>query len=418
MVGRGIRWLASAIILSSALAVGSAGAAAPENTALAQSGQRSGVAALRSELVSLRSGLPSSWSRFWLDNAIESADWAATSTCWTESGDLVATPAGLGCLHSLRIVALRLYYADAALRLASSAQRDETVGLIASIASDRLTAVAAAQSAPESTWLASGPTQTLWSVRTDLAQANADPNRIEATIGYIRAWRRLTIPADVPLTETTPQLIAFGPLAGKVLGDPDFGVNAAASSGLPVGFAAVGNCTVTGITVHLTGAGSCTVTASQAGDSTFDAAPDVSRSFSIAKAGETSRPGQPTGAGQTATTGAGQTTTTGAGQTATTGADQTATPSTSGATTGGPSSSFKTAAIKRATRCKVPNLVGRRLTTAVRAIKAGHCSTGKVTHAFSRRGKKGIVISQNRRHGRLLLAKAKINVVVSRGRKH
>jgi len=383
-------------------------------------------------LVSLRSGLPSPWSRLWLDNAIESADWAATSTCWTESGDLVATGAGLGCLQSLRIVALRLYYADAALRSASLAERDETVGLIGSIASDRLAAVAAAQSAPESTWVASGPTETLWSVRTDLAHANADPNRIEATIGYIRAWRRLTIPGDVPSTESTPQLIAFAPLANKVLGDPDFGVSAAASSGLPVGFAAVGSCTVTGVTVQLTGVGSCKITASQAGDATFDAATDVNRSFSISRAGETPQAVQTPGAGQTTTTGAGQTatkgagqtttgagrtTTTGAGQTATTGADQTAATSPSGATTGDPSPSFKPAATKRVTRCKVPNLVGRRLTAAVRAIKAGHCSTGKVTHAFSRRGKKGIVISQNRRHGRLLLARAKINVVVSRGRK-
>jgi hypothetical protein len=393
MVGRGIRWLASAIILSSALAVGSAGAASPENTALAQSGQRSGVTALRSELVSLRSGLPSSWSRLWLDNAIDSADWATTSTCWTESGDLVATTAGLGCLQSLRTVALRLFYADAALRAASPAERNETVGLIASIASDRLTAVAAAQGAAESTWLASGPTATLWSARTDLAHANADPNRIEATIGYIRAWRRLTIPADVPLTESTSQLIAFKPLADKVLGDPDFGIDAAASSGLPVGFAGVGSCSVSGNLVHITSAGSCTITASQAGDSIFDAAPNVSRTFSIAKAGETAKTGRAGGAGQTATTSA------------------------SGTTNGGPSTRFKPASTKRATRCKVPNLVGRRLTGAVRAIKAGHCSTGKVSHAFSRKGKKGIVISQNRRHGRLLLAKAKINVVVSRGRK-
>jgi len=36
--------------------------------------------------------------------------------------------------------------------------------------------------------------------------------------------------------------------------------------------------------VHLTGAGSCTVTAAQPGDANYKPAPDVSRTFSIARA--------------------------------------------------------------------------------------------------------------------------------------
>src|SRR5262249_10047200 len=62
---------------------------------------------------------------------------------------------------------------------------------------------------------------------------------------------------------------------------------ATASSGLPVSFAASGNCTVSGSTVHITGAGSCTVTASQAGNAIFNAAGDVPQAFAIAKAGQT-----------------------------------------------------------------------------------------------------------------------------------
>jgi PASTA domain len=76
-------------------------------------------------------------------------------------------------------------------------------------------------------------------------------------------------------------------LANRTYGDPDFNVSATASSGLTVSFAASGNCTIGGTTVHITGAGSCTVTASQAGDSTYNAAPNVSRSFTIAKANQT-----------------------------------------------------------------------------------------------------------------------------------
>jgi hypothetical protein len=59
-------------------------------------------------------------------------------------------------------------------------------------------------------------------------------------------------------------------------------VSATATSGLPVSFAATGQCTVSGNTVHITSAGSCTITASQAGDSDFNPAPDAPQSFTIA----------------------------------------------------------------------------------------------------------------------------------------
>jgi hypothetical protein len=83
------------------------------------------------------------------------------------------------------------------------------------------------------------------------------------------------------------QTISFGALAGKTFGDGDFDVSATASSGLAVGFAASGDCTISGATVHITGAGSCTITASQGGNANYNAAADVARSFSIAKAGQT-----------------------------------------------------------------------------------------------------------------------------------
>jgi phosphodiesterase/alkaline phosphatase D-like protein len=80
------------------------------------------------------------------------------------------------------------------------------------------------------------------------------------------------------------QTIAFGPLANKTFGAAPFAVSATASSGLPVSFAANGNCTVTGAVVTITGAGSCTITASQTGDSNYSPALDVSQTFSIARA--------------------------------------------------------------------------------------------------------------------------------------
>ena len=83
------------------------------------------------------------------------------------------------------------------------------------------------------------------------------------------------------------QTLTFSALPSKNLGDADFAVSATASSDLAVVFSANGNCIVSGSIVHLTGAGSCTVTASQAGDSNYNAATAVPESFSIAKGSQT-----------------------------------------------------------------------------------------------------------------------------------
>ncbi|GLC23682.1 MBG domain-containing protein [Roseisolibacter agri] len=81
------------------------------------------------------------------------------------------------------------------------------------------------------------------------------------------------------------QTITFGALAGKSFGDAAFTVSATASSGLAVSFSvgSTDKCTISGSTVTITGAGSCTVTASQAGNTNYNAAASVPQSFSIAK---------------------------------------------------------------------------------------------------------------------------------------
>ena len=123
-------------------------------------------------------------------------------------------------------------------------------------------------------------------------------------------------------------------------------------------FAASGNCAVSGVTVHLTGAGSCTITASQAGDMTYEPAA-VSQTFAIERA----------------------------------------------------------IAPTPTARCRVPEIVGKRLVSAKRMIASRRCRIGKVGYAYSRKRKKGIVISQSRRPGRVLPARSKINLIVSRGRR-
>ncbi|HEY3324607.1 MAG TPA: LamG-like jellyroll fold domain-containing protein [Planctomycetota bacterium] len=78
------------------------------------------------------------------------------------------------------------------------------------------------------------------------------------------------------------QTINFGALADKLVTDPDFQVSATASSGQTVTFAVSVPATLIGAdTIHLTGLGEVTVTASQAGDSNYNAAPDVQQSFNV-----------------------------------------------------------------------------------------------------------------------------------------
>jgi MBG domain len=81
-----------------------------------------------------------------------------------------------------------------------------------------------------------------------------------------------------------PQTITFAPLPDKVYGDVAFTLDATASSGLPVNYTSSGTCQILGTMVTITGAGSCTITAHQAGNDSYEPAPDVSRSFNIAKA--------------------------------------------------------------------------------------------------------------------------------------
>lgn len=91
-------------------------------------------------------------------------------------------------------------------------------------------------------------------------------------------------------TVTTPaatkqdQTITFNDLPDRTYGDPPFTVTATASSGLPVSFNAFGSCSIAGNTVTIEGAGVCTITASQAGNSAYNPAPDVSQMFAIEKA--------------------------------------------------------------------------------------------------------------------------------------
>jgi hypothetical protein len=78
------------------------------------------------------------------------------------------------------------------------------------------------------------------------------------------------------------QTIGFESLPNRTPETTPFTISATASSELPVSFTATGVCTVAGNTVTLTGeVGACTITAHQPGNQSYNAAPNVARSFEV-----------------------------------------------------------------------------------------------------------------------------------------
>jgi Glycosyl hydrolase family 26/PASTA domain len=69
-------------------------------------------------------------------------------------------------------------------------------------------------------------------------------------------------------------------------------------------------------------------------------------------------------------------------------------------------------------KCLVPNVKNKPLAVAKRAILARHCRVGKIRRAYSKRVKKHRLISEKPKPGTVLPGGGKVNLVVSRGRKH
>ena len=84
------------------------------------------------------------------------------------------------------------------------------------------------------------------------------------------------------------QTISFGALPAKTYGDSPFVVSASTSSGLPVSFNIyLGPATINGSRVTITGTGTVAVQATQVGNTNYNAATPVIRSFAVNKAGST-----------------------------------------------------------------------------------------------------------------------------------
>jgi len=125
----------------------------------------------------------------------------------------------------------------------------------------------------------SGNSVTLKSVGTSDITARQAGNGTYAPARYIRT---LSVAKG-------DQTITFDPLPDKIYGDADFTISAVASSGLQVAWLSSNTdvAAITGNTVHIAGAGTTTITASQAGNSLWNAAPDVPRTQTVNKADQT-----------------------------------------------------------------------------------------------------------------------------------
>src|SRR5207249_3080822 len=68
--------------------------------------------------------------------------------------------------------------------------------------------------------------------------------------------------------------------------------------------------------------------------------------------------------------------------------------------------------------CNVQNVVGLTLPAAKRTLARINCRVGKVGHAYSKRVKRGRVISQKPWFGAVLPRGSMVNLLISRGHKH
>jgi uncharacterized repeat protein (TIGR01451 family) len=73
------------------------------------------------------------------------------------------------------------------------------------------------------------------------------------------------------------------------------------------------------------------------------------------------------------------------------------------------------ATFNKVIRCKGPKVVGLTLKKARARIVRAHCRVGKITKKFSTRRKKGKVLAQKPKPGRLLAAGARVNLIVGKG---
>lgn len=145
-------------------------------------------------------------------------------------------------------------------------------------------------------------TEVLWNGQP-LPTTYVNGNQVNATVddSLIVTGQQVTITVRTPVIDggvsenseiftvfKRPQTINFDELADRGVEPATFNLDVSASSGLSVTLTAEGVCTVAGNTVTLSGEfGACTITANQPGNESYEAAPQVVRTFNVKKLDQT-----------------------------------------------------------------------------------------------------------------------------------
>ena len=124
---------------------------------------------------------------------------------------------------------------------------------------------------------------------TILAAGTTTITASQAGDGTYDAATNVTQSLTVSAGALTAQTITFGALSAKNVGDASFGLTASASSGLTVTYSSSNTAvaTVSGSTVTIVGAGTTDITASQVGNGSYAAAPNVIQTLTVNKLNQT-----------------------------------------------------------------------------------------------------------------------------------
>lgn len=104
--------------------------------------------------------------------------------------------------------------------------------------------------------------------------------------GFYNAATDVTVSLTVNKAD---QSVTFSPLPSKVVGDPDFNPGATASSGLAVIYTSSNSqvATIVAGQLHIVAAGASVITASQPGNSNYNAAPAVQQTLTVTRSSQT-----------------------------------------------------------------------------------------------------------------------------------
>ena len=191
---------------------------------------------------------------------------------------LVTTPGGTNAANTLFT-----YRADQSISFTDPADiasfvLNQTVGLTATATSGLTVAFA---STTPGVCSVSGSTATVLAAGTCTITANQAGNASYNPAPEVSQSFAIS-PANQSITFTDPADIA------SFVANQTVGLTATATSGLTVAFASTtpGICSVSGATATVLAAGTCTITANQAGNASYNPAPEVSQSFAISPANQ------------------------------------------------------------------------------------------------------------------------------------